>query len=43
MGSGFGMLMSDSPLGVVLGVAFIGAIAFFIYLMLQGDKPDKPK
>ncbi len=43
MGAGFEMLMSDSPLGVLIGLGLIGAVGFFIYLALQGDKPDKPK
>jgi hypothetical protein len=42
MGAGFEMLMSGSPLLVLLGLGFIGVMAFFIYLALRGDKPDKP-
>ncbi len=43
MGAGFEMLLSGTPLGVVLGVGLIAAIGFFIHLALRGDKPGKPK
>ncbi len=43
MGAGFQMLMSGDPLGIILGLAGIAAIGFFIYVALRGDKPDQKK
>ncbi len=43
MGAGFEMLLSGTPLGVLLGLGLIATIGLFIWLALRGDKPDKPK
>ena len=43
MGAGFQMLMSGDPLGIIIGLAGIAAIGFFVYFALRGDKPDQKK
>ncbi len=43
MGAGFQLLMSGSPLEIILGLGLIAAIGVFIYFALRGDKPDEKK